>query len=46
MSSSVRPLSASSTRSERQKSNEAPRARCSATRTFSSTVKCGKTAEI
>ena len=36
----------SSTRSDRQKSKEAPRFRCSATLTFSSTVRCGKTAEI
>ena len=33
-------------RSERQKSNECPRLRCSAMRTFSSTVRCGNTAEI
>ena len=33
-------------RSERQKSNEWPCLRCSATRTFSSTVRCGNTAEI
>ena len=32
--------------SERQKSNEWPRLRCSAMRTFSSTVRCGNTAEI
>ena len=36
----------SSERVERQKSNEAPRLRCNATRTFSNTVRCGKTAEI
>ena len=35
-----------STRFERQKSNECPRRRCKAIRTFSSTVRCGNTAEI
>src|SRR5438067_5966825 len=39
-------FSSSSTRSERQKSNEWPRFLCSAMRTFSSTVRCGNTAEI
>src|SRR5881397_2968201 len=33
-------------RSLRQKWNEVPSLRCSATRTFSSTVRCGNTAEI
>ena len=42
-----RPLvEASSTALGRQKSNEPPRRRCSAMRTFSSTVRCGNTAEI
>src|SRR6516164_5469690 len=39
-------LKASRTRFDLQKSNEEPRLRCSATRTFSSTVRCGNTAEI
>ncbi len=42
----ARSSSASSERSERQKWKEVPSLRCSATRTFSSTVKCGNTAEI
>ena len=46
ISAIARSLKASSTRLERQKSNEPPRWRCSAMRTFSSTVRCGNTAEI
>ena len=46
MSARPRPLSPCRTRLERQKSNELPRRRCSAMRTFSRTVKCGNTAEI
>src|SRR5438445_2098166 len=44
--STARPFRPASTRSGRQKSNEAPRLRCSATRTFSSTERWGNTAEI
>src|SRR5262249_471875 len=46
ISAIARSLKTSSTRFERQKSNDDPRCRCSAMRTFSSTVRCGKTAEI
>ena len=46
ISAIARSSSACSTRFERQKSNEPPRRRCSAIRTFSSTVRCGNTAEI
>ena len=42
----ARSSSVCSTRFERQKSNEPPRRRCNAMRTFSSTVRCGNTAEI
>src|SRR5258708_1012298 len=45
-SSRARPSSSPSTLSGLQKSNELPRLRCSAMRTFSSTVRCGNTAEI
>src|SRR5213593_2961978 len=46
ISSTARPFRPSSTRSDRQKSNEAPRLRWSATRTFSTTERWGNTAEI
>src|SRR6266545_1269412 len=46
ISSIARPFRPSSTRSDRQKSNEAPRLRWSATRTFSRTERWGNTAEI
>ena len=46
ISASARSLKLSSTAVERQKSNEPPRWRCKAMRTFSSTVMCGNTAEI
>ena len=42
----ARPSSWFSTRSLRQKWKELPSLRCSATRTFSRTERCGKTAEI
>src|SRR5947208_6309892 len=45
-SSRARAFSRSRVRSERQKSNECPRWRWSASRTFSSTLRCGNTAEI
>ena len=46
ISSIARSFEALSTVVDRQKSNEPPRWRCSAMRTFSSTVRCGNTAEI
>ena len=46
ISASARSLNASSTCLLRQKSNEPPRCLCSAMRTFSSTLRCGNTAEI
>ena len=46
ISSRARPFRASGARSERQKSNDRPRWRCRARRTFSSTVRWGNTAEI
>src|SRR5450759_2863490 len=46
ISAIARSLNRSRTEAERQKSKEPPRWRCSAMRTFSSTVICGNTAEI
>ncbi|MCU0768683.1 MAG: hypothetical protein MUD07_04590 [Burkholderiaceae bacterium] len=45
-SSSARSFITSSTRSLRQNWNDRPVERCRAMRTFSSTVRCGKTDEI